>query len=307
MGARPWRSSVVFIRKRWLGARDKGIVRGRLAEIYAEEFMSMKSLTFRFLKEILPSSAAALALLGLIGIASPARADDYTLCPNAANQNGAGTYTFTNVPGPLDSTCGANSAVTMNIATEADYARLAWISGSAGYPAGLTLGTLVGLSDNVAFTPGQAADQPYYMLSFTDPIGGLAGATPGDQILMLEFQTTNLAGNTMTFDANTTQVNLYDNEGAGFYLNGPFGQQDTNSLAGWISADPFLASVLLGQVRVAIGLSGGGSSPDILTVNSLDILTPNAAVPEPTSILLLLTVVGITGKGIQRRLRNSRS
>ena len=119
--------------------------------------------------------------------------------------------------------------------------------------------------------------------------------------------TTNLAGNTMTFDANTTQVNLYDNEGAGFYLNGPFGQQDTNSLAGWISADPFLASVLLGQVRVAIGLSGGGSSPDILTVNSLDILTPNAAVPEPTSILLLLTVVGITGKGIQRRLRNSRS
>ena len=38
MGARPWRSSEVFIRKRWLGARHRGLVQGRRAEIYAKEF-----------------------------------------------------------------------------------------------------------------------------------------------------------------------------------------------------------------------------------------------------------------------------
>jgi hypothetical protein len=195
----------------------------------------------------------------------------------------------------------------MNIPTESDYARLAWDS-TEGLPAGLTLGTLAGLSDNVVFTAGQAGDQPYYMLAFIDPTHGLGQTFATDQILMLELQTTNLAGNTMTFDANTTQINLFDNT-QGFYLNGGLGgQQDTKSLAGWISIDPFLASESLQQVRVGIGLSPGGISPDALTVNSLDIsTTPNAAVPEPTSILLLLTVVGITGKGIQRRLRNSRS
>ena len=38
-------ASEVFIRKRWLGASHSRLVRGRLAEIYAEEFMlSQKNL-----------------------------------------------------------------------------------------------------------------------------------------------------------------------------------------------------------------------------------------------------------------------
>ena len=262
----------------------------------------MKSLKFRSFKQVLPSSAVAVALLGLVAITSPARADIYVLCPSAANQNGSGLYTFTSVAGtPI---C-ANSAVKIDIPTEGDYARLMWDSTVAAYPAGLTLGNLAGLSADVQFT-GLAGDQPYYMLAFTDPTKGLGQNAPTDQILMLEFQNTgNLSGNTMAVDPNTTLFNLYDNT-TGVYLNGGnfAGQQVTNSLAGWLAADSFLASESLQQVRTAIGNSGGGSSPESLTVNSLTI---TSAVPEPTSLLLLLTVVGATGLGIRRKqARNPR-
>ena len=269
----------------------------------------MKSLKFRFLKQVLPSSAVAVALLGLVGITSPARADNYVLCPSAADRNGNGSYTFTAVAGPLDSSCGANSAVTMTIATEADYARLMFNSSVTGYPAGLTLGNLAGLSADVRFTGGQAGDQPYYMLAFTDTTKGLGQTAAGDQILMLEFGNTgNLSGNTMAVNPTTTLFNLYDNT-TGVYLNGGnfAGQQVTHSLAGWLAADSFLASESLQQVRTAIGNSPGGSSPDSLTVNSLTITTAPSAVPEPTSLLLLLTVVGATGWGIRRKqARNPR-
>jgi hypothetical protein len=274
-------------------------VRGRLAEIYAEEFMSMKSLTL--LKQMLPSSAATLALLGLIGIASPAQADDYTLCPNAADQNGS----FTAVGGPLDGTaCGAtDTAVKMYISADTGYARLMWNS-TAGLPT-VTLGNLGGATANVIFAADDPAnDQPYYMLAFIDPGDNLGEGQSGDQILMLEFHNTNLVGNTMAVDPNATEFNLFDNT-QGFYLNGPSGgQQDTNTLDGWFAIYSSLSGDVLQQVRIGIGLAGGcgtgpcAASSETLTVNSLDIST----VPEPTSILLLGTLLLGLGRALTRKL-----
>lgn len=259
----------------------------------------MRSLNVSALKQALPSSAIALALLALIGSAVPAMANTYTLCANAAGQGGFGD-TFTAVAGPLDGTCGTNSAVDMSIATETDYARLLWDSSVTNYPPDLTLGNLGGMNADIgSFTPGQAGDQPYFMLVFTDATQGLGQAAATDQILMLEFQNTTLSGTNLPFDPNTTLVNLYDNT-TGTYLAG--GQADAQTLDSWLSSDSFLAGESLQQVRLAIGLSGGGSSPESITVNSLDITT-TSAVPEPTSLPLLLILVAALGWGIHRGRR----
>jgi hypothetical protein len=259
----------------------------------------MKSLTFRFLMQ---SSAATLALLGLVGIASPARAD--TLCPSAATPGGFGG-TATDVPGPLDGTCGPNSAVQLQIPEETDYGKLQFNSGMAGYPAGLTLGNLASLNADVLFSPGQAGDQPYYLLDFTDSSDTLGQANATDQILLIEFQSSTLSGDSLAVDPNSTLFNLYDNTN-GNYLEG--GQSDTNTLAGWLSFDPSLAGESLNGVWLGIGLAGGGSNSESLTINSLDIEGGPAAVPEPTSLLLLLTVLGATGLSIHRKqARNRRS
>ena len=115
---------------------------------------------------------------------------------------------------------------------------------------------------------------------------------------MLEFQTTTLSGTNMGFDPNATQVNLYDNNN-GFYLAG--GQADTKTLAGWLSTFPSLGAESLQQVRIGIGLAGGGTDPESITVNSLAITTPSS-VPEPrgTSLLLLTVLLGM-GLVVRRR------
>jgi hypothetical protein len=173
-----------------------------------------------------------------------------------------------------------------------------WKSGVPGYPPDLTLGNLSGLSADVRFTPGQTGDQPYYMLVFTDPTERLGQASAADQILMLEFQTSTLSGNSLAFDPNTTRLNLFDNT-TGTYLNDLLGgQQYTKTLAGWIAADPFLAGESLQQVRVAIGLSGGGTHAESLTVNSLDI---THSTPEPTTFFLLGAGLGVLGLVRRRR------
>jgi hypothetical protein len=258
----------------------------------------MKSLKYGFFGQIPGFSAAAVALLGLVGFTSPARADVAVLCPSLANQGGSGSNTFTPVAGPLDGTCGANSAVKMDIPTETDYARLRFDSSVANYPAGLTLGNLVGLNAAVQDFTGQPGDQPYYILAFTDLTGGLGQNANTDEILMLEFQTTTLSGSTLAFDPNATQVNLFDNV-TGVYLG--TGQQDTNTLAGWLLADPFLTGESLQAIRIAIGLSGGGTNPESLTVNSLEITTASS-VPEPRGTVVLL-ITALLGLGLVARRR----
>jgi hypothetical protein len=269
--------------------------------------VSMKSLTFRFLMQALPSSAATLALLGLVGIASPARAD--MLCPSSAAKGGDGSGTFTNVSGPLDSTCGTDSAVTMSIPNQTGYAKLTWDPTVAGYPAGLTLGNLLSIN---AVINGQTGDDPFYMLAFTDNNDPFLDTTNGDQILLIEFQPTTVSngGLAMAVDPNSTLFNLYDNT-IGCYLLpsggcNSSGQQDANSLATWFSQDSSLAGDALQQVRIGIGMAGGSGPGVSVTVDSLDIEGGPAAVPEPTSLLLLLTVVGATGLGIQRKQARSR-
>jgi len=257
----------------------------------------MKSPTFRFFKQIL-SSTAAVALLGLVVIASPARADvNYLLCPNAAWTGSDGTGVFTNVSGPLDATCGSLSAVTMSLRQEGGSAGIAWIgslpgfSPTLGYPVDLTFGTLAGVTADVTGSQGM---QPYYMLGLTDPATDFLGATAGDQILMIENQSQTLSGDTLALDPNTTLFDLFDND-TNVYLAG--GQSDTHTLAGWLAIYPSLADVSLQFVEIGIGSAVPSDLGPLAsdTVNSLDI----TAVPEPTALLLLLVLLGTVGLGIR--------
>jgi len=259
----------------------------------------MKSRNFRFssARYMTPSSVAAVALLGLAGMGSPARAD--SLCPTTATEGGFGNSFSTSAESGACPT-----AVTMNITNAQNYAKLEWAPGAGGYSAGFTLGNLTGLSAQVGLDAN--SDQPYYILEFIDPSDSLGQANATDQIIMIEFQNSTVSGGAMDLDPNATLFNLYDNTGSGYYLEG--GQHDTNTLAGWLSSDPSLAGDSLGGVWLAIGLAGGSGPAESVTVDSLDMEGGPASVPEPTSLLLLLTVVGATGLGVRhRQLRNHRS
>jgi len=233
--------------------------------------------------------AVAIALLGLVGITIPARANDIAVCPSDAVVNA--DYPFTT----------SGCAATITVSNLLNYSRLMWDSTVPGYPA-VDLGELGGVSAGVT---NSGAGQPYYMLAFTDSTDGLGQTNAADQILMLEFQattTSGVGGDTLAVDPNATLFNLYDNS-VGCYLqaNGhgclAAAQQQTNTLDGWLTADTFLAGEAVQQVRIGIGYAGGSGPSETLTVNSLDISTT----PEPAT--LGIAGAGFAALGLLRRRR----
>jgi hypothetical protein len=251
----------------------------------------MKSLSIRSTNPTFSYSALAIALLGLSAVASPAKADTFPLSPTIATEGGFGN-TF--------STSG--SSVTMSITNDTNYAKLTWGDDSSvstpGYPAGLTLGNFGGATANVTDLSG---GQPYYELAFTDSSDSLGQAAATDQILLIEFQGSTVSGSTMGLSTTGTEFNLYDNT-SGAYLEG--GQAVTNTIAGWLALFPSLDDESLQELRLAIGLAGGPGAGESATVNSFDVTGPSA-VPEPTSLALLFTIVGATAWGARRRRTES--
>jgi hypothetical protein len=240
-------------------------------------------------------SLALIALATALAISPAVLAG--TLCPSAASTSGYGGDTFTNVSGPLDGSCGVNSAVTLYIPNDTSgYARLQWTPGNAGYPTGLSLGNLSGVNASVVFSADVPSDQPFYMLSFYAPNVSLGQTNPGDQILMLEFEPSGvISGSNMVLDPNATLFNLYDND-QGFYLNGANGQQDAHTLDYWLSVDPGLSGDSIAGIRIGIGMDGGcpveSACSETLTVDSADV----TATPEPSSLFLLGTgLLGLAG------------
>lgn len=213
----------------------------------------------------------------------------FTLCPGDASQNGAGSFGFSSAP----SGGACSTSVTMSITNATDYARFLWNSSSTGYPSGLQLGQLLDLNANVTVS---GSDNPFYMLVFTDSTGGLGQTNASDQILLLQFQSSTVSGNSMPFSNTTSLFNLYDNT-TGVYLQG--GQSHTNTVAGWISMYPFLGNESLDQIRIGMGLGGGSGPGGSVT---LDSVTGNTNVPEPGSAMLLASgLVGMAGL-VRRKL-----
>lgn len=231
-----------------------------------------------------------LALLAMAtALASSPAALAGTLCPNQADQGGF-TNSFAAVPGS-DGSCGDGAAVNMSIANAADYAKLTWNSSDSGYPPGLTLGNLGGISAPVSNSVGQ----PYYELEFYAPTLSLGQVNAGDELLLIEFQGTTLSGNTLALDPNSTVFDLYDNH-AGCYLFAATpcsnGQGTAQSLDAWLLEEPGLSSEAIGEIRIAIGLANGNAPGESLTVDSADV----SETPEPSSLLLLGT--GLLGLAV---------
>jgi hypothetical protein len=218
-----------------------------------------------------------------------------TLCPNQATVGGIpGTFSSSTVSGPLDGTCGTNSAVKIDIDHSTGYGKLQFQSGMPGFPVGLTLGGLSGASANVAFTSA-GSDQPYFLLPFVDSSGSLGQSDPAHQIVLIEFQSTTLAGNTLGLDPGATLFNLYDNT-TGVYLQG--GQQDKKTLNDWLSAFAILGSTQLQGIWVAEGLTANDVGAESLTVNSLTI---TSTTPIPAALPLFASGLGVIGFAAARR------
>ena len=133
------------------------------------------------------------------------------------------------------------------------------------------------------------------MLTFTDSSDSLGQASASDQILMIQFQPATLtdAGTTLAASKYSTLFNLFDNT-TNTYLGG--GQHVTKTLADWLTALPVLDHEQLQEVRIGLGLTGGETGAESLTVNSLDLSTP-----EPASLTLL--GAGVIALGFSRRRR----
>jgi len=217
---------------------------------------------------------ALIAIAAALAITPAALAG--SLCPNAAGfiySDGSAV----NVSGPLDSTCGSNSAVQLSISNSATQtASLYWSTTATG----LTVGNIGSFDTSVVFNPVSASDQPYYILDFHDP-SGVFGETSGDKILMIEFQSGNVSGGSMLLDPNSTLFNVYDATTDAYLLGG---QSDAKTLDQWLALYSGLGSDTT-WVGVEMG-NGGSGDAETLTIESAS-YTVAAATPEPSSLLLL--------------------
>lgn len=236
------------------------------------------------------------AMAAVLAIAPAAMAS--TLCPaNADAISSSDTFSF--VSGPLDGSCGADSAVQLYISNvQSGDAAIWWANSTTG----LTVGNIASFTSSVVNT---GADQPYYSLYFSDP-GGLTGGTTGDDVEMLEFQSNPLSGpgdNTLALNPATTLFDIYDFNTGGYISGGQVGE----TLDYWLALDPALANDPT-WVGIQIGVAGGcpvsGSCSETLTVNSAD-YEASGVTPEPSSLLLLGT--GLLGLAFVafRRTRTS--
>jgi PEP-CTERM motif len=213
------------------------------------------------------------------------------VCPSAGAQGGFGG-SFVYSVGPMDATCGADSAVTLSIPTNSDYAKLEWTP--PAYPGTVTLGNLGGINAGVAYS-ASAGDMPFYELSFYDPSDSVGQGSAGDQILLIEFQPSTVSGSAFDVDAGTTLFNLYDNT-TGTYLEG--GQADAQTLDYWLGFDPSLDADSLAGFRIGMGLAGGCATTctESLTINTINL----TETPEPGSIALFGTGL-VSMAGLARR------
>lgn len=237
---------------------------------------------------VLMVMAAALAM-------TPVALAGTTLCPSNADAwswDGAGSSGNV-VPGPLDATCGANSAVQFYLPNvQNDDAALWWANSTTG----LTVGNIASFSASVV---NVGVGQPYYSLYFTSP-GGLSGGSVGDTVEMLEFQSNALSGpggGTLALNPATTLFDIYDFNTGGYIAGGQAGAM---TLDQWALLDPDLAGDPT-WVGIQMGVAGGcpvsGSCSETLTINSADY----SVTPEPSSLLLLGTgLLGAAGALFRR-------
>lgn len=263
----------------------------------------MKTIIFGREVELNPPrrSAVVMALVLMGGLAASSMAKAATLCPSSATPGGFGSL-FTPVSGPLDGTCGANSAMKIDIANSTNYGKLQFQSTMPGFPTGLTLGGISGASANVLFT-SNGGDQPYFLIPFIDSSSSLGQNSATDQMLLIEFQPNTLSGNTLGLDPGATLFNVYDNT-TGVYLQG--GQSDTKTLDGWLSLYAALSSEQLQGIWVAEGLTAGNTGADSLTVNSLTV-TEVATTPLPGALPLFTSGLGAFGFLRWRRKRKAQA
>jgi len=233
-----------------------------------------------------------LALIGAMFAGLPAVAS--TICPSSASYIYS-DGTATNVAGPLDGTCGADSAVQLTIPNDSVDGASIYFSNAQ---TGLTLGNVASIGASVAFSSDVASDEPYYVFDFHDT-SGVFGETAGDKILFLENQSPNVSGSSMSLSPTATLFDVYDDT-TGLYLNG--GQSNVKTLDQLLAADPGLSSDPT-YIGIAIGDDGGCAGPcsESLTVNSFTV-NETAATPEPSSFLLLGTGLASLAGMARRRL-----